>query len=62
MFVGSRFVMWCCCCWLVKSWGSFDAISLLLLGSAMVATYITLLWCIEELFVVRLSDVLIMML
>ena len=33
----------------------------LLLGSAMVAMFITPLWCIEELFVVKSSEVLIMM-
>ena len=33
----------------------------LLLGSAMVAMFVTPLWCIEELFVVKPSEVLIMM-
>lgn len=35
--------------------------SRLLLGSAMVAMFVTPLWCSEELFVVKSSEVLIMM-
>ena len=47
--------------WLVKVCGPVMLVSLLLLGSAMVAMYVTPPWCSEELFVVKLSDVLIMM-
>lgn len=41
-----------CLCWCVSP---------LLLGSAMVAMFVTPLWCSEELFVVKSSEVLIMM-
>ena len=46
------FKSWCAC---------VGVFSPLLLGSAMVAMFVTPLWCSEELFVVKSSEVLIMM-